>query len=342
MATQKQPAAKSSKPANALQLYTRQWKQKAIDFVSQFEKFKTIVQNNYDLGREHLRRGNTQDAVLRFRFVLWLDPVFKDSWYWLGCSYLADGKLKPAKDALLKSLKQNPASTEARYMLALVMGKAMPKGELPRVLPRALIQEQFDVQAENYNNLQIGELGYEGHTLLCNAIRSCIQPGRVDAVTLELGTGTGLCGPLVRDYTHHLTGVDLSERMLEEAGKLYDARSNKIYDALIARDMAEFLADGPDASYDVIFAANSLGFVGDLTPIFEHTARLLKPGGLFAFTVDSMETGAYQFDPEIGRFRYSAPTIADLAARFGLTEERSRQAAVYPESAGLLRVYVKR
>ena len=317
-----------------------EWKQKALGVVSHWEKFKNILQNNYELGRSHLVRGNTQDAVLRFRFVLWLDPKYRDSWYWLGCSYVAAGDLKRAREALLKALKQTPDSEEARYMLALVMGKAMPKGELPRVIPKSILLEQFDATADIFNAQQ-DELQYEGHSLLCNAVRAATTPGRIDHVILDLGVGTGLCGQLVRDLAAHLTGVDFSEKMLAEAMKLSDDRGKKVYDALLKREIVEFISDGPDTSYDIILAAAVVGYLGDLLPLFQQSARLLRAGGIFAFTADATQGGGYQFDPEIGRFRYSQPYLNDLAARFGLSEFRCREAAVYPESAGLLCVYRK-
>lgn len=317
-----------------------EWKQKALRIVSHWEKFKNILQNNYDLGRGHLLRGNTQDAIMRFRFVIWLDPKYRDSWYWLGCSYVAAGDLKQAREALLKALRQNPASDDARYMLALVMGKAMPKGELPRSIPQHILIEQFDSMADIFNTQQ-SELNYDGHTQLCNAVRAATMPGRIDHVVLDLGVGTGLCGPLVRDLASHLTGVDFSEKMLAETMKLSDERGRKIYDALLKREILEFIADGPDASYDIILAAGVVGYLGELLPLFQQSARLLKSGGIFAFTADAVEGGGYQFDPEIGRFRYSQPYLADLATRFGLTEFRCREAAIYPENAGLLCVYRK-
>ena len=55
---------------------------------------------------------------------------------------------------------------------------------------------------------------------------------------LDLGCGTGLCGPLVRPMVDRLTGVDLSARMIEKA------RSLGVYDRLEQGDIVEFL-DAP-------------------------------------------------------------------------------------------------
>lgn len=344
MAMQK-PTAKKQAATKGVQQQASElageWKAWALSLVKQLDRFKDIIENNYALGQSHLLRGNLQDAVLRFRFVLWLDAKYKQASYFLGCSYLAQGDVRRAREALLKALKQDPANDDARYMLAIAMGESMPKGELPRTIPAHILREQFEAMAHNFNASQLDEMQYTGHTLLCNGIRSSLVPGRVDHVILDLGVGTGLCGPLLRDVASHITGVDIAPAMLAEAMQVVDDRGKKTYDALLNREAIEFITDGPDAGYDIVMAAGLVGYIGDLQPWYEHCARLLKVGGIFGFTADLMDGGSYQFDPVIGRFRYSMPYLGDLAARFHLTEIRCREAKVYPESAGLLCVYRK-
>lgn len=335
-----QPSIKQSLQSGFTQ-WLEPWKNKAVNFAKDWEKFKDILKSNYDLGQAHLRKGNIQDAILRFRFVIWLDPKYEDVWYFLGCSYLANEELRMAKSSLVKALKQNPANHHARYVLALIMGKDMPSGELPKIIPQDLLIEQFDTMAETFDAQQIGEMEYEGHVMLCNALRAGLTPGRTDYVALDLGAGTGLCGPLLRDVALHLTAVDFSPEMLEQARKLMTVANKPVYDAVLPREVLEFIADGPSESYDIIMAAALVGYIGDLETLFEHCARILKPGGLFGLTADYLESGSIIFDAELGRFRHSQAYATDLAARFGLEEFRCRQGKVYPESAGLLCVFRK-
>ena len=343
------PTAKKAHPPKApqkgfmdeLRQYGRDLKKIVLGYVSNLEKFKNILENNYNLGRDHLSRSNIQDAILRFKFVIWLDPTYKDSWYYLGCSLLADGKTKAARNAFAREIKLHPTSAEARYMLAITTGKALPKAELPKIIPLDLLQSQFDTLAPTFTDEQVGAFKYEGHTQLSNAVRSAIIQGRIDHIILEPGVGTGLCGPLMRDVAAHITGVDLSPAMLLEAQKVTDERGKKIYDALINREAVAFLTDGPDSSYDIIMAAGLVSYMGELQPFFEQSARILKTGGILAFTADAFDGNSFQFNPEIGRFGYSQYYLADLATRFGLTEYRCREALMYPESAGWLCVYRK-
>lgn len=63
---------------------------------------------------------------------------------------------------------------------------------------------------------------------------------------LDAGCGTGLCGPLLRPFASHLTGVDLSPRMVEKA---HDRGS---YDTLEVTELSAFMAT-LFMAYDVIF-----------------------------------------------------------------------------------------
>lgn len=342
MPSQKPTAKRAAAPktfAGEVRSQGNEMKRMLLSWVQHWDKFRNILKNNFDLGRDHLKRGNLSDAILRFRFVLWLDPQFKDAWYYLGCSHLADGNARAARDAFTSALRAAPGNDEARYMLAITMGRAMPRADLPRVIPRSLLLEQFESLAPTFTAEQLSTFRYEGHTHLTNAIRSALVQGRMDHIMLELGVGTGLCGPLLRDVASHITGVDISPAMLAEAVKVTDERGRKIYDSLIRREALEFLADGPVSSYDIVLGAGLVSYIGELQPFFEQSARVLKSGGLLAFTADKFEGTGVQFNPETGRFGYAQSYLADLAARFGLTEIKSREAVIYPESAGWLCVF---
>ena len=239
------------------------------------------------------------------------------------------------------ALKMKPEYEEPAYMLALVVGASLPPEKMPRYMPLTLAREYFDTQAPTFNADQLETRGYEGHKLLCNGIRSQLVVGRIDHTVLELGIGTGLCGPLIRDVASHISGVDISARMLAEAMKLQDAQGKKIYDALIERDMAGFVKDAPEGSYDIVMAASSFSYIGGLHDLFAQCVRVLKPGGLLAFTADKSEGTGYMFDTATARFRFSAAYLDKLGAEQGLTKLKADTVALYPDSAAWLYVYRK-
>jgi len=100
---------------------------------------------------------------------------------------------------------------------------------------------------------------------------------------VDLGCGTGLAGAAFRPWVGHITGVDLSSRMIEEA------RKKQCYDRLEAGEMNLFLlAEAAERRrYDLVVAADVLVYMADFPGAAAKIAEVLAPGGLFAFTVET-------------------------------------------------------
>ncbi|MBK6472076.1 MAG: methyltransferase domain-containing protein [Betaproteobacteria bacterium] len=113
-------------------------------------------------------------------------------------------------------------------------------------------------------------------------MRRCADPDGFDAA-LDLGCGTGLCGPLLRPLARHLTGLDLSAAMLGRA------RATGVYDRLEQADAAQFLA-AISERFDLVVAADVLIYIGDPGPLFAAAQRAMQRG-LFAFTVEAADNG---------------------------------------------------
>lgn len=58
---------------------------------------------------------------------------------------------------------------------------------------------------------------------------------------VDLGCGTGLMGPLLRPHTRHLSGVDLSQGMVQKA------RERGCYDDLSVDELGKYLSDAAAA-----------------------------------------------------------------------------------------------
>src|SRR6185436_7192776 len=93
--------------------------------------------------------------------------------------------------------------------------------------PRAsdgYVKETFDRFAADFDATLV-RLDYRAPQLVRGALElECGEP-RGDLDVLDLGCGTGLCGPLIRPWASRLEGVDLSRAMLERASRRggYDA-----------------------------------------------------------------------------------------------------------------------
>jgi predicted TPR repeat methyltransferase len=138
---------------------------------------------------------------------------------------------------------------------------------------------------------------------------------------LDLGCGTGLCGPQLRAMANQLTGVDLSAPMLEVAAQ------RRVHDQLLQADLADHLADTMDR-VDLVVAADVFIYIGDLTPVFNGVRRVLKPGGVFAFSVErGSDDAAFVLQPSL-RFAHGERSVRELAAQHGLQVLKVEQAAL--------------
>lgn len=129
---------------------------------------------------------------------------------------------------------------------------------------------------------------------------------------VDLGCGTGAatrwlaaCHP-----GRPLTGVDLSQGMLAEARRITEAAAATITWA--RADMLEHLRGLPDGSCALVFSAWAIGY-SDPARVTAEAARVLVPGGTWAFVVNCADTLA----PVFRAFRETMqrfPAAVDRAA----------------------------
>jgi len=156
-------------------------------------------------------------------------------------------------------------------------------------------------------------LEYKVPQYLKTAVSAALDEENNSLDILDLGCGTGLCGPLFRPQAKKLVGVDLAPGMLEQAAEL------GVYDRLITGDISSVLRNSKSA-YDVVLAADVFIYVGELERVFEAVERALKPGGLFAFSVESGNDGDGYSLLATGRYAHSVSYIKTVAAATGLRE----------------------
>ena len=89
---------------------------------------------------------------------------------------------------------------------------------------------------------------------------------------IDLGCGTGLAATAFAKEVDHFTGIDLSPRMIEKA------RVTGFYAELEVADMVQGLTSKPDASADLILAADAMVYVADLAPVLREAKRVLVSG----------------------------------------------------------------
>jgi predicted TPR repeat methyltransferase len=207
-----------------------------------------------------------------------------------------------------KWLEIEPASCEAQHMVAAISGR-----DIPRRASDAYVQRTFDQFAESFDQV-VQRLEYQAPQLLVDLVARLAGPGQGKLDVLDAGCGTGLCGPLLRAWAHHLVGVDLSSKMVERA------RIREVYDHLVVGELSAYLSQHP-AAYDVIVSADTLCYFGDLTAVVAAGAACLRPTGLLGFTV---EKGAESDAPDgyriqvHGRYSHTQAYIRRVLTGAGL------------------------
>ena len=99
---------------------------------------------------------------------------------------------------------------------------------------------------------------------------------------LEVGCGAAQCARWLRTHGARAVGLDLAERQLQHARRIDDETGVRVPAVAGTATALPFA----DASFDVVFSAfGALQFVYDAGQAVAEAARVLRPGGTFAFSV---------------------------------------------------------
>ncbi len=258
------------------------------------------------------RRGQTLqflerhgEALAAYDRALALDPELGDAWSNRGGILRDANRLDEAAQSYQRALDHGADAELNRYFLAAVTGR-----DAPRHAPCAYVGPLFNDYAPNFDRHLVETLHYRGHVALVEQLRR-IDPARHYSVALDLGCGTGLCGPLVRPVAERLDGVDLSPGMLAQA------RALGVYDHLFEGDAAEHLRVA-EVRYDLVLAADVFIYVGDLDPVFGAVRAAMTAGGMFGFTAEpaGVEEEEFRLLPSL-RYAHSERYLRTVAARNG-------------------------
>lgn len=104
-------------------------KNKIIATKNRLKQIGNVAPNNYNLGIKHYNWGNFDDAILRFKFVIKLEPLNHDAYYWLAASYFSAGNKPAARITLKKLLAMKPDYKEALELLTIVDAKEEPSAD---------------------------------------------------------------------------------------------------------------------------------------------------------------------------------------------------------------------
>lgn len=275
------------------------------------------------------RAGAFVEAADFFSKAINADPEFAEVYFNAGRIDANLGKTDDAKRHFEKALALEPDNEKFRFLSNVFFSQdhALTKDGEARV-PDAFVRELFDQYATTFDKNLLSDLKYQTPT----ALRAALDPWFIakpvplkSLRAIDLGAGTGLMGSLLADHCRELIGVDLSPKMLEKAG-------GRGYTKLVASEIGAFLRDSTNASADLIVSSDVFIYFGDLASTFNETARVLNSGGMFAFSLESLDsiealsdsTTAHFMLMSSGRYAHRDSYIQELllAAGFNLSSHQ--------------------
>jgi predicted TPR repeat methyltransferase len=222
-------------------------------------------------------------------------------------------QLDKAKQLLQKLLKLSPEHPDAIHTLS-----ALNK-QLPAKPPEKYIPNYFKTYKDLFEE-HMATLDYETPQILIKLLntfksqRDLETPNNYLHNVLDLGCGTGLLGKEIKNIFSKCTlhGVDVTDNMLQQA------KDKNIYKHTYLQDMHVYLQE-TNYNFDLICAADSLVYLGDLSELLKLSYQKLSSHGLLLFSVEHSEEQKPYYLQLNGRYAHSSDYIASLAEKLGFT-----------------------
>lgn len=250
------------------------------------------------LGEALLAAENLPAAIAEFQRALRLAPDDGEARLLMGRAWAEAGEADKALE-IFASLDAGTPGLGAWAARAEAMKSATRSDP-------GYVRHLFDQFSADYDARMQGALAYAAPEILA-ALAELVMPGRAGLSILDLGCGTGLAGLAFRARAGRLDGIDLSPAMIA------CARARRLYDDLTVGDIEALAASGP--CYDLIIAADTLVYLGDLGPVMKAVRARLAADGYFLFTVEAGEE-AYALGPK-RRWRHGENYLRQVAAENG-------------------------
>jgi predicted TPR repeat methyltransferase len=238
-----------------------------------------VADRRFEFARDLQLKGDLVAAADLLLQATELAPGFASAWFTLGQIREQLGEREAATAAFCKARE---ADSEDRHGASLHLMRL--GAEKLSSMPQAYVRALFDQYAPRFETALVDDLDYRGPALLFKAVLAARHAVRKPAFfkrAIDLGCGTGLAASAFAREVDHFTGIDLSPRMIEKA------RSTGLYAELAVADMLEGLRGRPDASTELVLAADAMVYVADLASLLCEAKRVLVAGGLLAFTVET-------------------------------------------------------
>ena len=255
-----------------------------------------------NLGNTLQKLGRLDEAEASYKQALALKPDYAEAHYNLGNTLQELGRLDEAEASYKQAIVLKPDIVSAKHMVAAL------SGETTATAPRDYVEQLFDNYAAKFENSLVKNLEYDTPRVIAEMI---IKDSKFDLLgsLMDLGCGTGLFGVEIKQVCEHLEGIDLSEKMLDEAKK------KDIYNKLIKDDILVYLSNA-SLNFDYFVSTDVFIYIGDLSDIFRLIKSRNKTGGKLAFSTEDYDGDGF-FLEQSGRYSHSKTYIEGLCKKFG-------------------------
>lgn len=236
-------------------------------------------------------------------------PGWAAGWMMTGNLHLKADALSSAIAAWQRAAEHDPSGVLGAQMHLAAHGI----GEIEPQAQAAYVEALFDQYAGHFEEALLQKLDYVVPGRLAELLGDAMGELGIEGFArgVDLGCGTGLMGERLRHVVSHLIGVDISAAMVTET------RGKAIYDGVEHAELLDFLgAEGCVA--DIVTAADVFMYCPALPPIFSLVGKVLRPGGIFAFSVERHDGEDSQWLQASLRFAHNGDAIRVALSDAGL------------------------
>ena len=262
------------------------------------------AESHNNLGNTYKELGRLEDSEVSFKQATMLKPDFPEAYFNLGNTLKEMCNFDKAGANYRKALALDPNHSSAKHLLAAVTGEAT------KTAPKVYVEELFDNYASKFEHSLITNLEYKIPKIIAEMIINNSSYKFFGSI-MDLGCGTGLFGVEIRQFCEYLEGIDLSNKMLDQA------KNKNIYNKLVKSDILNYLSY-EKLNFDYFVATDVFIYIGDLSDIFRLIKTRNKISGKLAFSTEVHEGDGF-FLEQTGRYSHSRKYIDSLCEKFGYT-----------------------
>ena len=284
--------------------------EEAATYIENSLEIKPDFHEAYMMLSKIYREQNRPDlAAACFIKVLAIKPDKIEALFELGNLYAASQDNANATYYFKRILEIEPGNESARHAVAAL------SGHTTTTAPQSHVENLFDDLSDSFD-LHLEQLGYRTPESLKEMVIALAGDSSSFDRALDMGCGTGLSGIQFRPMVKHLTGIDLSQKMVDKAS------AKGIYDELNKGDVCQYL-DSSKHQYDLFIATDVFIYIGELSDVFSKVRAHAKPGCCFVFSTE-VELEQDYILRSSGRYAHSRNYIEALAEKYGFVMAASQ------------------